>query len=165
MLTEVYLHENLFQQVPFCIFAVVNYGLGGQYNTHPDAFGVHNPLVQSVATRSPEVMQSGDRVMTLMIYLSSVQLGGGTAFPVAGMRTDAVEGDAILWKNMFLDTGAPDPTTLHGGCPVAVGSKWVTNKWIHMYDQHESYPCPIQEGDIGQSHEMNIIQHWRSLNN
>ena len=26
--------------------------------------------------------------------------------------------------------GIPDQLTIHGGCPVLVGSKWITNKWV-----------------------------------
>ena len=45
------------------------------------------------------------------------------------------EGDALFWINLNLNTGFSDRLTLHGGCPVAVGSKWITNKWIQYYDQ------------------------------
>ena len=27
-------------------------------------------------------------------------------------------------------SGLKDPVTAHGGCPVLVGSKWITNKWV-----------------------------------
>ena len=27
-------------------------------------------------------------------------------------------------------SGLKDPITAHGGCPVLVGSKWITNKWV-----------------------------------
>ena len=32
---------------------------------------------------------------------------------------------------------------MHGGCPVLVGSKWITNKWIHSHDQFLKYPCSL----------------------
>ena len=28
-------------------------------------------------------------------------------------------------------SGLKDPLTAHGGCPVLVGSKWITNKWVY----------------------------------
>ena len=145
-------------------YQVVNYGLGGQYNIHPDSFGYHlgtkSSRVDAQQTETSKVM--GDRIMTLMIYLSSVVLGGGTVFPAAGIRTEAVRGSAVLWKNMYLDSGTPDPLSIHGGCPVAVGSKWVTNKWIHWYDQADNYPCPLKPG--GPDTDTDIIQTWRRLN-
>ena len=99
--------------------------------------------------------------MTMMIYLSTVTLGGGTVFPAAGLRTEAVRGSAVLWKNMFLASGKPDRLAIHGGCPVAVGSKWVTNKWIHWYDQWQDYGCPLT---LETGSETDIIQTWRQIN-
>ena len=151
---------NLFDYHSSEPFQIVNYGLGGQYNTHPDPFGVHLP--QTGLPISDMNRAAGDRIMTFMIYLSSVELGGGTAFPAAGISTEAVEGTAVLWKNMFLDTGVPDPLSIHGGCPVAVGSKWITNKWIHLYDQMGTfYKCPTEQGPIN---ELDIIKLWTQNN-
>jgi prolyl 4-hydroxylase len=31
--------------------------------------------------------------------------------------------------------------TAHGGCPVLVGSKWITNKWIGGFDQWNILRC------------------------
>lgn len=34
-----------------------------------------------------------------------------------------------------------DHRTLHSGCPVLVGTKWVANKWIHVQGQEWTRPC------------------------
>ena len=34
-----------------------------------------------------------------------------------------------------------DPFTVHGGCPVLVGSKWITNKWVRWKAQELSLPA------------------------
>jgi prolyl 4-hydroxylase len=65
-----------------------------------------------------------------MVYLSDVADGGSTAFPKLNVAIQPVKGDAVFWYNLHLD-GSGDPMTLHGGCPVLAGSKWVANKWIH----------------------------------
>ncbi|XP_074616194.1 transmembrane prolyl 4-hydroxylase-like [Acropora palmata] len=44
-------------------------------------------------------------------------------------------GTAVLWYNHLLDSdsewlGARDPYTLHGGCDVKKGKKWIANHWI-----------------------------------
>lgn len=44
-------------------------------------------------------------------------------------------GTAIMWYNHFLDSngewlGERDPYTLHGGCDVRRGNKWIANHWI-----------------------------------
>ena len=38
-------------------------------------------------------------------------------------------GDLAFWYNIELNQNV-DYLTFHGGCPVLVGSKWITNKWI-----------------------------------
>ena len=52
-------------------------------------------------------------------------------------------GDAAFWINMRTG-GHQDPLTQHGGCPVLVGSKWITNKWVGYSDQVWQYPCSVQ---------------------
>ena len=42
--------------------------------------------------------------------------------------------DAVLWINSSSD-GRSDDSNLHRGCPVLMGHKWVTNKWISYHDQ------------------------------
>ena len=46
------------------------------------------------------------------------------------------KGRAVLWYNHFLDpttewTGAVDRNSLHGGCAVHKGTKWIANNWIN----------------------------------
>ena len=68
-----------------------------------------------------------------------------TVFPLLGLRSPAIEGDAIFWLNTNSD-GSTDNLTRHGGCPVLVGSKWITNKWVGYLDQGlENYPCGLKE--------------------
>ena len=40
--------------------------------------------------------------------------------------------------------GRTDHLTLHGGCPVLAGSKWITNKWFTSHAQMRNYPCPLE---------------------
>ena len=125
-------------------YQVANYGLGGQYATHFDPVNFWR-LPQNIKPESHFYYKSkGDRLATFMGYLSDVELGGGTVFPLLGLRSQAVRGDAIFWLNLHSD-GSTDPLTLHGGCPVLVGSKWITNKWIAHHDQGLlSYPCGLR---------------------
>ncbi|CAB4043200.1 prolyl 4-hydroxylase subunit alpha-2-like, partial [Paramuricea clavata] len=53
-------------------------------------------------------------------------------------------GDAVFWYNLR-KSGAGDSSTRHAACPVIIGSKWVSNKWIHSYGQEFSRPCGLQD--------------------
>ncbi|KFQ45373.1 Prolyl 4-hydroxylase subunit alpha-3, partial [Nestor notabilis] len=62
---------------------VVNYGLGGHYEPHFDhATSRKSPLYR---------MKSGNRIATVMIYLSAVEAGGSTAFISANFSVPVVK--------------------------------------------------------------------------
>lgn len=113
---------------------VVNYGIGGHYEPHFDH--------ATVPTSPVYKLNTGNRVATFMIYLSSVEAGGSTAFIYANFSVPVVEKAAIFWWNLHRN-GEGDVDTLHAGCPVLVGDKWVANKWIHEYGQEFNHRCTL----------------------
>eukprot|EP00095_Tigriopus_kingsejongensis_P000177 maker-scaffold487_size158652-snap-gene-0.42 protein:Tk00177 transcript:maker-scaffold487_size158652-snap-gene-0.42-mRNA-1 annotation:"af495541_1prolyl 4-hydroxylase alpha-related protein ph4" len=133
-------------QKPFSAeaFQVANYGLGGHYQLHIDSQGYFDGEIGRVT--SPEQFRHntvvGDRLATFMAYLSDVQAGGHTVFPLLGISAQPTKGSAIFWINLQ-STGKRDSLTTHGGCPVLLGSKWITNKWISSNDQFQTLPCPL----------------------
>ncbi|XP_075278266.1 prolyl 4-hydroxylase subunit alpha-3 isoform X4 [Opisthocomus hoazin] len=96
---------------------VVNYGLGGHYEPHFDH-----------AT------------------LSAVEAGGSTAFIHANFSVPVVKNAALFWWNLRRN-GDGDEDTLHAGCPVLAGDKWVANKWIHEHGQEFRRPCGANQQD------------------
>ncbi|KAM9359563.1 prolyl 4-hydroxylase subunit alpha-3 [Symphorus nematophorus] len=113
---------------------VVNYGIGGHYEPHFDhATSPTSPVYK---------LKTGNRVATFMIYLSSVEAGGSTAFIYANFSVPVVEKAAIFWWNLHRN-GQGDEDTLHAGCPVLIGDKWVANKWIHEYGQEFHHRCSL----------------------
>ena len=119
-------------------YQIANYGLGGQYGTHYDSHGFLNPDQK----RSIYAEAIGDRVATFMAYLSDVELGGSTSFPLLGIASEARLGDAVFWINTQ-SSGLLNPLTAHAGCPVIVGNKWIANKWIFYFDQYEKFKCSL----------------------
>ncbi|GER55543.1 2-oxoglutarate (2OG) and Fe(II)-dependent oxygenase superfamily protein [Striga asiatica] len=86
----------------------------------------------------------GQRVATMLMYLSDNVEGGETYFPqagtgecscggekVPGLCVKPVKGDAVLFWSMGLD-GKSDPNSLHGGCAVLSGEKWSATKWMRQ---------------------------------
>ncbi|CAM4343210.1 unnamed protein product [Caretta caretta] len=117
---------------------VVNYGIGGHYEPHFDhATSRKSPLYR---------MKSGNRLATVMIYLSSVEAGGSTAFIYANLSVPVVKNAALFWWNLHRN-GAGNGDTLHAGCPVLAGDKWVANKWIHEHGQEFRRQCGPDPND------------------
>ncbi len=80
------------------------------------------------------------RYVTMMVYLSDVQEGGYTAFPQLRLAVKPERGMAVFWFNLNSD-GTPRPDTIHGACPVLIGTKKIANKWVYYGNQTFMAPC------------------------
>ncbi|KAK2392687.1 putative prolyl 4-hydroxylase 3 [Trifolium repens] len=118
---------------------VLHYGVGEKYEPHYDYF------LDAFNTKN-----GGQRVATVLMYLSDVEEGGETVFPAAkanfssvpwwndlsecarkGLSVKPKMGDALLFWSMRPDATL-DASSLHGGCPVIRGNKWSSTKWLHL---------------------------------
>ncbi|RWR84508.1 putative prolyl 4-hydroxylase 10 [Cinnamomum micranthum f. kanehirae] len=118
---------------------VLHYEVGQKYEPHYDYF------LDDYNTKN-----GGQRIATLLMYLSDVEEGGETVFPAAkgnfssvswwnelsecgkkGLSVKPKRGDALLFWSMNPDA-TPDPSSLHGGCPVINGNKWSSTKWMRV---------------------------------
>ncbi|CAC5411611.1 P4HA [Mytilus coruscus] len=124
-------------------FQIVNYGIGGMYHPHFDAL-LSDKRLQGVveANEIQELKGTGDRIATWLYYLNDVEVGGATVFPNINTRVPVIKGAAAFWYNL-LPRGDSDNRTLHAGCPVVIGSKWVGNKWIREAGQMFKRPCDL----------------------
>ncbi|KAK4790990.1 hypothetical protein SAY86_031403 [Trapa natans] len=120
---------------------VLHYEVGQKYEPHYDYFrDEHN------------TQNGGQRMATLLMYLSDVEEGGETVFPNAKGNISAVPwwdelsecakrglsikpkmGDALLFWSMRPDATL-DESSLHGGCPVIKGNKWSSTKWMRVHE-------------------------------
>jgi len=139
--------EGLKRKEEFEFLQVAEYGIGGHYNVHQDPMFVYKEstfVAESVEAKVPYL--TGDRMSTLMYYLSDVAAGGITAFPRLGIGANPEQGAAIFWHNIKR-SGASDMAMLHGGCPVVLGSKLVANKWMREVAQMQHRPCGLDHDD------------------
>merc|ERR1740121_2457051 len=73
----------------------------------------------------------------MIMYLSDVESGGDTLFPLgrgdcsATWRTHPKKGRAVLFFNHFPD-GSVDRRAQHIGCPVNEGVKWIAQRWFRF---------------------------------
>ena len=78
------------------LFQIANYGIGGVYKHHIDADGKNGHSFGEVFAGM------GDRVATFMGYLSDVDAGGATAFPILGVTVWPKAGDAVYWYKLTI---------------------------------------------------------------
>jgi prolyl 4-hydroxylase len=100
---------------------VLRYGPGAEYKPHYDYFDPAHAGTPTILKRG------GQRVASLVCYLSAPELGGATVFPDVQLEVAPVKGNAV-----FFSYERPHPSTrsLHGGAPVLEGEKWVATKWL-----------------------------------
>jgi prolyl 4-hydroxylase len=102
---------------------VLHYEIGQEYRPHFDYF----PPGQ--AGSNVHLASGGQRVATLIVYLSDVEAGGQTIFPEIGLSVAPNRGGAVYFHYLN-GAGQVDPMTLHGGAPVVSGEKWIMTKWV-----------------------------------
>ncbi|PUZ42685.1 hypothetical protein GQ55_9G601800 [Panicum hallii var. hallii] len=125
---------------------VLRYKNGEKYEPHFDYFNdKHNQLI------------GGQRIATVLMYLSHVKMGGETIFPdsedqltqekddtwsecaTLGYAVKPVKGDALLFFSLH-PIATTDTKSLHGSCPVIEGEKWSATKWIHVRSLSFGFP-------------------------
>lgn len=124
------------------LLQVSNYGIGGHYNPHHDYLLVDKTEKELLHNIHPRELIMGDRIATFMFYLSDVTRGGATAFPRLGTAAWPSKGSAAFWYNLK-KSGHGNTATLHGACPVVLGYKWVSNKWIRERGQFLRRKCGL----------------------
>lgn len=107
---------------------ILHYQKGGEYKPHLDYFPP-----QETGSRV-HLAHGGQRVATLILYLNNVEEGGETIFPEINLKVAPMQGNALYFaytnsKNQV------DPLTLHGGCPVLRGEKYIATKWMRQKDR------------------------------
>lgn len=114
---------------------IANYGLGGQYEPHFD-------FARREETEAFRDLGSGNRIATWLTYMTNVDAGGATVFTHIGVKLFPIKGAAAFWYNLYR-SGDGIFDTRHAACPVLVGQKWVSNKWIHERGQEFRRPCSV----------------------
>ena len=99
------------------------YGVGNEYRRHYDWFDPDD------ATGIKHMQTGGQRLATIILYLTDVEAGGGTAFPSIDIEVQPKKGNALFFLNTDM-YGMPNHKTLHAGLPVQKGCKIIASKWL-----------------------------------
>ncbi len=100
---------------------ILHYRPGAEYKPHYDYFDPGEPGTPTILQRG------GQRVATLVMYLSEPARGGGTVFPDVHLEVAPKRGNAVFFS---YERPHPSTRTLHGGSPVVEGEKWIATKWL-----------------------------------
>ncbi len=100
---------------------ILHYRPGTEYKPHYDYFDPNEPGTPTILKRG------GQRVATIIMYLSEPEKGGGTTFPDVQLEVAPKRGNAVFFS---YDRAHPSTKTLHGGAPVIAGEKWIATKWL-----------------------------------
>jgi prolyl 4-hydroxylase len=90
----------------------------------------------------------GNRLLTVLIYLTDVEAGGETVFPnirapasqmadhfsecaMQGLAVTPRKGNAVVFWSLTT-AGELNHGSLHGSCPVLKGEKFSATKWYHV---------------------------------
>uniref|UniRef100_A0AC34GPH6 Procollagen-proline 4-dioxygenase n=1 Tax=Panagrolaimus sp. ES5 TaxID=591445 RepID=A0AC34GPH6_9BILA len=127
---------------------IANYGIGGHYDPHFD-------FARKEETKAFSDLGTGNRIATVLFYMTQPEMGGGTVFTELKTTVMPSKNDALFWYNLYR-SGEGDMRTRHAACPVLLGVKWVSNKWIHEAGQEFRRPCGLKlstferyVGDLG----------------
>ena len=101
---------------------VLRYRPGQEYRLHRD-------LLPPSMLAHPEQGRGGQRVATVIAYLTPVEAGGETDFPRRGLRVRPEPGSALAFRNLRAD-GSVEDDSLHAGLPVTRGEKWIATLWV-----------------------------------
>ena len=110
---------------------VLRYGPGEQYAPHVDFFDIDEASGAISDEDATTVSQFGQRVATVICYLSTVDSGGATVFPEIGLEVRPHPGRAVYFTYLDED-GVADHRSLHAGAPVHAGEKWILTQWCRQ---------------------------------
>ena len=107
---------------------ISRYATGQQYTSHHDGFDLSTPAGLRLAG------DGGQRLCTLLLYLSGCESGGETRFTRLGLSVRPQAGTALIFNPAFM-CGTIDPMVQHSAEP-AGGEKWVAQLWVRQNALH-----------------------------
>jgi len=112
------------------LLEIYKYRLGGEHSPHVD-FYTETDLKKQAEKGSYD----GNRLAIALVFLGKLELGGGFAMPELGIYVAPSPGTLLLWWNVDLD-GNNSPESIHGGCPVYIGTKMIAITEYNFNEQH-----------------------------
>jgi len=106
-------------------FQVVHYDENQQYRQHYDGWK-HDYSPKALKNME----KGGQRMKTALVYLNTVQEGGGTKMTKLNKTIKAEEGKLLVFNNTYKDSHERHLLSEHAGTPVLKGEKYIFNLWF-----------------------------------
>ena len=106
---------------------VVHYNQNEFYKHHHDACCIKNTPCKNF------IIEGGQRLYTMLIYLNDKFTGGETHFPELNKKFKLRPGDGILFNTLDKHQKGCHPNALHAGLPVKSGEKWICNIYFFRW--------------------------------
>jgi TPR repeat protein len=113
--------------------SIIAYEPGEEYHSHVDFFSPE----QIEHNRAVLKDFSGQRVATFLLCLKAPEAGGKTVYDHSGLSIHYKTGMATLHFNVTA-AGAPDTMSLHHGCPVIDGQKWLMRTTLREHSLYRA---------------------------
>ena len=82
---------------------------------------------------------AGPRILTVFLYLNTVEEGGATRFDWSNLTVTPQLGRIALWPNVLdQDPSQREERTFHEAMPVVEGVKYGANAWFHLRDWEQA---------------------------
>jgi len=101
-------------------FTVIKYDPTDEYKPHCDA------------SCNGEEYRPAGRVATMVIYCEVPAKGGATTFDNVNQIVVPKKYDATFFSYLGPDNMWDDGLTLHSGCPIIEGEKWIATLWMRL---------------------------------
>ncbi|HEV2865084.1 MAG TPA: 2OG-Fe(II) oxygenase [Allosphingosinicella sp.] len=115
------------------------YAVGQRFKLHHDFFHPGEPYWDEMERTG------GQRTWTAMAFLNVPEGGGQTDFENAGIKIKPRAGNLVVWNNLTA-TGEPNFYSLHQGCPVTAGVKYIVTKWYRERAWVAAEALPYSQG-------------------
>lgn len=102
---------------------VVKYEPNGYYKEHHDSCCENNEHCE-------EFNKDGNRILTMVVYLTDDFEGGATKFPNIDKEYKPKKYSGLLFYPMNKNGDKCHNNSLHGGMPVTSGEKYIANVWL-----------------------------------
>jgi len=90
--------------------------------------------------------RQGGRVSTMVVYCEVATKGGATTFDTVNKIVVPKRLDAVFFSYLGQDGKLDDGLTMHSGCPVIEGEKWIATFWMRL-GVSEEYPWTSLDPD------------------